>query len=194
MIYWLGYFFMQTVSFLFCPRKISGRENLPLDTNFIIAGNHLSNLDPFMIGISSGRRLSYMAKESLFKNKLLAFFLKEVDAFPLRRDQADLGAMKETLRRLKAGQPVVVFPEGTRKGSATQQKVEPGVGFLVVKSGLPVVPVYVKDTDKVLPPGQKFPTRHAIEIRFGKALYFSQTKDYLQIAQDIHKNIYALAD
>ena len=192
MLYWTGYIFFTLFSWLCFPRRIIGRENIPTHGSFIIASNHVSNLDPFIIGITFRRRVCFVAKEELFKNKVLGFVLSHWGAFPIRRNTADFRALRETLRRLKAGFPVVIFPEGTRKALKRKDEPESGIGFLAVKGGVPVIPVYVQDSDKVLPPGQKFPRRHTVTLYFGRAVTCSNGEPYPQIAERIMQQINAL--
>lgn len=173
------------------PCRVEGLANLPRG-GFIFASNHVSNLDPMLIGISSRRRLSYMAKDSLFKNSFFSWVLHQVGAFPVKRGSADVGAMREALKRLKSGCPVVVFPEGTRRKSEAQAKAHAGIGFLALKSGLPVVPVFIRDADKVLPPGSKFPRRHLIKVRFGAPVTYSKQDPYPLIADQILRQINAM--
>lgn len=192
MVYWIGYFLTQILCLIYCPRKIYGKENIPARGGFILASNHISNVDPNILGSSFFRRLSYVAKESLFKNKFLSFMLHQVGAFPINRDTADLGAIKETLRRLKQGSPVLIFPEGTRTREASSREVQAGIGLIAVKSGVPVIPAFVEDSDKVMPPGSKFFKRHLVKVYFGKPLYFTKGQPYQDIAQQIMAAILSL--
>ena len=138
-----------------------------------------------------------MAKHTLFKKKIFAFFLRQVCAFPIKRDSADVGALREALKRLKAGIPLVVFPEGTRAqsraGGGDGQDIQSGVGFLVAKSGVPVVPVYIVDSNKGLPPGAKWFRRHPIKLYIGQPTFFSKKDSYPQIASHIMDRILALS-
>lgn len=193
MFYWLAYYFVKMFSAIFSPRTVLGKENIPRESAFIVASNHLSNLDPFLIGLSLQRRTSYMAKDTLFQNRILRWMLESVEAFPVRRDSADVWALRETLRRLKRGMAIVMFPEGTRKTSAANKKIQSGIGFLAVKGRVPVVPVYIDGSDKVLPPGVKFPKRNHITVSFGKPLTFSKEQSYSEIMTSIMGEIEALS-
>ena len=193
MFYWIAYFFVKMFSTIFSPRTVLGKENIPRNSAFIVASNHLSNLDPFLIGLSLQRRPSYMAKDALFQNRILSWMLKSVEAFPVRRDSADVWALREALRRLKRGMSIVMFPEGTRKTSTENKKVQSGIGFLAVKGNVPVVPVYIDGSDKVLPPGAKFPKRNHITVLFGKPLIFSKEQSYSEIVTNVMNEIEALS-
>lgn len=193
MIYWIAYFFFKTLSLLFFPLRVFGRDFLPSDGGFIIASNHVSYMDPFILGLASKRRLSYVARESLFQNRILRFLLYRVDAFPIKRNTTDFRAVREALRRLKRGAAVVLFPEGTSKGKSGQKKVQPGIGFIATKAGRPVIPAYIYGSDKVLPPGQKMLRRHRVTVIFGEPIYLAFDAFYPGIASHIMEKIFSLA-
>lgn len=193
MIYWISYYIIKLIGQVFFPRTIIGKEHVPEQGSFILASNHISNLDPILIGLSFNRRVSYMAKDSLFRKPILRFLFHSVEAFPVKRGASDVRALRETLRRLKRGVPVVVFPEGTRQGSGKQEKINPGIGFLAVKSGVPVVPVHIDGSGYVLPPGARIPKRGRVTISFGKPLSFKEGQDYQEIVLSIMEEVKALS-
>ena len=192
MIYWLAYALMKILDKIYFHCQFIGRENLPKTGSYILASNHISNLDPFILGISCSRRFSYMAKDSLFKNKSLAFLFYQVGAFPIKRDTADFRALRESLRRLKNGCPLILFPEGTRGAGDRTKKLNPGVGFIAVKSGVPVVPAFIEGSDKALPPGARWFRRHPVKIYLGKPAYFTKEQSYEEIASQIMHNVVVL--
>lgn len=191
MIYWVSYFFLKLLSYFYFPCTYIGTENFPRKGGFIVASNHISNCDPFILGMSKLRRFSYVAKEELFKTKFSSFLFHEIGAFPIKRESADFRAIRETFRRLQKG-PVVIFPEGTRRIDQRRKRVEAGVGLIVLKSKVPVIPAYIKGSDKVLPVGAKFPTRNPVQIVFGKPIHFSPNQSYESIANQIMDEIEAL--
>ena len=189
MIYWFSFYLIKALGAIFSPRHVAGKENLPPNGSYILASNHLSNLDPFLIGLSVGRRISYMAKDALFHNPLLRFCLYRVEAFPVKRGASDVRALRETLRKLKKGLPVVVFPEGTRGGSGTEKRTQSGIGFLAVKGNVPLVPVHIGGSDQVLPRGAKFPKRGRVTVTFGKPVRFTSGQTYEEIVAAIMDEI-----
>ena len=193
MIYWIAYCIVKLISKVFCPCTFYGQENLPQRGSFIIASNHLSNLDPMILGISCWRRFSYVAKESLFKNNFFSFVLHQVGAFPIKRDSADFRAIRETLKRLKAGCPIILFPEGTRRKEPQEKRVEAGIGLIAVKSQVPVIPAYIRGSEYVLPPGGRRLTRHAVTVVLGEPLVFKDGQAYPLIANQIMDKINELA-
>jgi 1-acyl-sn-glycerol-3-phosphate acyltransferase len=192
MTYWIIYFGTKLLSFLFFPAKVIGRHHVPSKGAFILASNHVSYLDPMILGITTGRRLNYMARDSLFRG-VLAFVLPRLGAFPIKRYSADTGALKECFRRIREGGPLLLFPEGTRHGAAGEKKALAGVGFLAQKAGVPVVPVFIDGSEKALPPGAKLPRRTKIRVIYGKPIHFKGTKDYDDVASQVMKAIRALS-
>ena len=193
MIYYFTYFFTKFLSFLFFPRTVKGWENLPKEGAYILASNHISNLDPPILGISTLRRIHFMAKVELFKNPLVGWWLKQLWAFPIQRGKADFGALKVALQLLQSGQPVLLFPEGTRRVGDELLKPQTGVGFLAVKSKVPVVPVYIKDCKAVMPPGAKFFKRSQVTVTYGKPFVVHEEPTYQAAADKILEEIYKLS-
>ncbi len=192
MIYYIVYFLTKFVSLIYFPRKIYGREYIPEKGGFIIACNHVSNLDPVVMGISCKRRISFMAKYELFQKQPLGFILTKLGAFSVKRGEADFGALKEAVKRLKKGKPVLIFIEGTRQTGEVPSKALPGVGFLAVKANVPVIPVYINGTQDVMPPGSKTLTCKSVTVRFGPAVQHDPKDTYEQISDKILKDIYNL--
>ncbi len=193
MIYYITYFLTKILSFIYFPRRIYGREHLPANGGFIIASNHISNLDPVVMGISAFHRINFMAKYELFQKQPLGFFLRELGAFPIKRGTGDFGAFKESIKRLKKGTPILVFVEGTRRIGDTPSHAQPGIGLLAVKSGVPVIPVYINGTEKAMPPGAKFFTRHLVSVRYGPPVKFDPQAPYTTIADAILQDINRIA-
>ncbi|MBU4333041.1 MAG: 1-acyl-sn-glycerol-3-phosphate acyltransferase, partial [Candidatus Omnitrophica bacterium] len=178
----------------FFPLKVYGQKNIPSKGAFIFASNHRSHLDPILIPICCTRRISFLAKDSLFKNKFFGWYLKQLEAFPIKRESSDIGAIKEIMRRLKRNLPILMFPEGTRVREGEESEVQAGIGLIAVKSGLPVIPIYVSGTDKVFPPGSRTVKRLPALVRFGEPLNFSKSDlPYLKIAQKIMDTVEDLA-
>ena len=138
-----------------------------------MACNHVSYLDPIVFGCSCARPLSFMARDTLFRGKFFGWLLMRVRAFPLKRNAADIGAMKEALSRLRRGQGLLLFPEGTRTVGGRLGRGLAGVGFLARKSGVPVIPAFVRGTDEVLPKGSKRLKSAPVTVWFGEPLVLS---------------------
>ncbi|MDD5155863.1 MAG: lysophospholipid acyltransferase family protein [Candidatus Omnitrophica bacterium] len=170
--------------------KAAGQENIPKRGGFLIASNHVSYLDPVAVGVACPRPLNYMARHDLFKNAASSFILRHSRAFPVKRKSADLGALKEALRRLKNGDGLLVFPEGSRQENIHLSEAEAGVGFLAAKAGVPVVPAFVSGTDRALSRDAKFiKLATEIRVRFGKQIHIEGRMPYQDIAQIIMDSI-----
>jgi 1-acyl-sn-glycerol-3-phosphate acyltransferase len=192
MIYYILYFSTKVFSWFYFPFTAHQTSNIPRQGGFILASNHMSNVDPMLLGICSVRRINFMAKIELFKG-FLGFVLSNVGSFPVKRGESDFGAMREALRRLNEGRVILIFVEGSRRIGNEPSKAQPGVGFLAMKSGVPVVPVYVRGTDKVMAPGTKSFKRNPVSANFGEPFFVSDAPSYAEASQRILDKIYALA-
>ncbi len=192
MFYWIIYALANLISWFWFPITVIARNHLPRGA-FILACNHVSYLDPVIIGSCIRRRMSFMAKGSLFKNKWLGACLRGVDTFPVKRGTADIGAIKEAIRRLKEGRPLVVFPEGTRLHAAGEARPHPGIALIAKKTKVPIVPVLIKGSFEVLPPGAKFFKRHNITVLVGPPRNYQPTDSPEAVAEKILQDIYSLS-
>lgn len=147
--------------------RIVGKENIPQKGPIIIAANHKSFLDPPLIEITCGRYARFLAKEELTKSKFLAMLCFLFDAILVKRDSKEVTAIKESLKTLKNGDCLTLFPEGTRNGLAKGEDVKDGVAFFAVRSGAKVVPCGIKG-------GKKGDWK--VTITYGKPLDFSKYK------------------
>ena len=171
--------------------EFQGKENLPRSGGYILACNHLSYMDPVIVSQAQYRPFTFLARDTLFKHKVFGFYISRLGAISIKREASDFRALRATLKRLAQGSPVVLFPEGTRLGD--DKNAQPGIGFLAIKSKVPVIPAYIQGSDKVLPPGAKWFHRHPIKVYLGKPVRFTEGKDYSEIAQEIMDSIRALA-
>lgn len=147
--------------------EIIGRENIPQEGPVIICGNHRTYLDPPLIESTCGRYARFLAKEELTKNPFLAFLGKVFDAILVKRDSKEVTAIKESLKTLKQGNCLALFPEGTRNGLAKGEDVKDGAAFFAVRSGAKVVPCGIKGGEK---------GNRKVTITYGKPLDFSEYK------------------
>lgn len=153
--------------------EVKGLDNIPSGMPLIVASNHASNIDPPLIGGVFPTRLRYLAKESLFYNLFLGFFIKTLGAVPVsREDSQRAGAvMKLLLGLLQQGESILIFPEGSRSKDGKLKPLEAGVAFLSVKSGAPVLPVYIDGSSAVCPPGSSFPKTSKLRVSFAAPIF-----------------------
>jgi 1-acyl-sn-glycerol-3-phosphate acyltransferase len=186
MLYRVLWFLSKVILKVLFRTEIIGRENIPDKGGFILAGNHISNLDPIALGVACPYRLNFMVKEELFANRLLSNFFSKLGCFPVKRGSADLSAIKEAIRRLSNNGVLCIFPEGRRQEAAIPQGTpHRGVGFLASKLGIDVLPAFVDGTDKILPRGRKFIRPGRIRVTFGKLVHVDKGMPSEDITESI---------
>ncbi len=169
-LYWLVRAVFQPFFHLYFRLSRIGREHIPQDGPVILAANHRSFLDPFVIGTCLRRPLYYVAKEELFRHRLAGWFLGSLGAFPVARGNGD-GDMVATAKTiLDRGDCVVIFPEGTRVRPGPLRAARRGVGRLALETGAPVVPVSVIGSEAVRRGWRIRP--HKVRMRVGRPLTF----------------------
>jgi 1-acyl-sn-glycerol-3-phosphate acyltransferase len=169
-LYWgLRALFVPTFLIYFRMRRI-GREHLPKEGPLLLASNHRSFLDPFVIGTLTRRPVYYMAKRELFERRWQAWILNGLGAFPIDRGAGDSDAMETARAILARGDCVVVFPEGTRVRSGPLGRPRRGVGRLALETGVPVAPVAVIGSDDVRRGWRIRPRK--VSLRVGRPLRF----------------------
>ena len=174
LVYWPARWVLKASILLYFRVRRLGREHIP-DGGVILAANHRSFLDPFVIGCCLGRPVYFVAKRELFKNPLIGWFLNCMGAFPVRRGESDEESVDTALALLERGEAVVVFPEGTRIRTGSLQRPKRGVGRLALQSGRPVVPIAVTGSERARDGWKIKPVK--VHIRIGAPLTFPRVAD-----------------
>jgi 1-acyl-sn-glycerol-3-phosphate acyltransferase len=194
----MGYCLSRLILKLFCKIifriKGRGQENIPKSGSFILASNHVSYLDPVVLGVAATRKLTYMARDDLFSNPYLGWWLSLVGVLSIKRDSADFSALRSAMRCLREGKAIALFPEGRRR--MPQEKnlsPQPGIGFLAKKSGSLVIPAYIKGTDEALPKGASSIRMKKVSVTFGKPVEIERLSDYQAVAEKIMTSINELS-
>jgi len=152
---------------LLFPFQVYGQENIKKGAA-VIAANHVSFLDPPLLGIASKEQVHYLAKDSLFKIPLFGFLIRKMNAHPLTGGAGDVGVLKEALKLLSEGNKVILFPEGKRSFDNKLCPVKPGISLLISKTGAQVIPTYIFGTYEAWPRKNFFPKfRKPIGCVFG---------------------------
>ena len=144
-----------------------GREHIPTDEPFVLAPVHRSFLDFAIVSCVTRRRLCYMAKDSIWKYGLTNRFLSALGAFPVRRGAADREAMRRCMAVIERGEPVVMFPEGTRRSGPVVADLYEGPAYLAAKTGVPIVPVGIGGSERALKKGKRIPRPVKIRVIVG---------------------------
>jgi 1-acyl-sn-glycerol-3-phosphate acyltransferase len=150
--------------------RATGRRNVPESGGVLLISNHLSYLDVFFLGIPLRRPLNYVARSTLFV-PVLASLMRSVGGFPIQREGIGASGLKETLRRLRAGGIVTLFPEGTRSADGELGPLKSGIAVLVSRTHVPVVPVGLAGTFEVWPRSRRLPVPHPIRIHYGPPIF-----------------------
>lgn len=167
---------------------VIGREKVP-DGGCVLVANHTQWADPVLVGTALGNQypLVAMAKKELFQIKLLGPLISALGAFPVDRGTADIGAIKTSLKAVKEGKKLLIFPEGgTEHKAGDEAKV--GAAMIAARTGAPIVPIYISENKKF---------RSKVYVVFGDAYIPEKTKSkdgYRAIADDMMRRIYALKE
>ena len=172
MLYTIGYHLCRWIARTFFAFSVEGQGYVPESGPVILAPNHVSYLDPVVVGVAVPRRVHFMAKKELFRNPLIGWFLRALQAYPVTRERVDPSTLKRTLSLLAAGQAVLMFPEGTRGDGRVLRPAKPGIGVVAARSGAVVIPVFHWGAERILPRGSRQVRRARVTVRFGPPLAF----------------------
>lgn len=151
--------------------KIIGAENMPKSGGVMIASNHASYIDPPAIGVAYRYRpVHFMARDTLWKKGFGAWWMNSVGCIPVSRGTGDMRALKTTVKMLKEGKVVSMFPEGTRTENGELQEAKGGIGFIIEKSQCVVVPAYIAGSFDAYAKGSKWIKPKTITVSFGKPI------------------------
>jgi 1-acyl-sn-glycerol-3-phosphate acyltransferase len=148
-----------------------GQENVPAEGAFILAPVHRSNLDFAIVLICSKRRMRYLAKDSLWKGQgFWAKVFTGLGGIPVARGSADREALRTCIEVLDAGEPLVMFPEGTRQHGPVVEELFDGTAFVQSRTGVPIVPVGIGGSEGAMPKGSKIPKPRKVTVVIGPVL------------------------
>ncbi|MDQ3936733.1 MAG: 1-acyl-sn-glycerol-3-phosphate acyltransferase [Actinomycetota bacterium] len=178
-VYWITRAILQPFLLIWFRTQRVGREHIPHEGAVVLAANHKSFLDPFLIGLCLRRPIYFVAKRELFEKRLVGWFLNCLGAFPIRRGESDEEAVATIKAVLARGDAVVIFPEGTRIRAA-EKLGEPkrGVGRFALECGAPVVPIAIHGTERARRGLLVRPVK--VRVRCGRPLTFPRVQEASQ--------------
>ncbi len=200
MLYYVSKMMLYYFSKICFNVRMTGYDKFPDKAPFLIVSNHASLVDPPFIGVLCKKHhVSFMAKAELF-NKVLGWWSRGVGCIEVKRGQNAVSSLKEAIRRLKDGKVVAIFPEGTRSEDGQLQDAKRGIGFLVDKGAVPVVPVFIDGTAQAFPKGGGIKFGQEVVVRAGdpimpeelRAAAGTGKKDYDAVSSLIMEHIAAL--
>jgi 1-acyl-sn-glycerol-3-phosphate acyltransferase len=171
LVYWGTWILSVSIAKSYFRAKVYGKENVPTEGAFILSPVHRSNLDSPLIALVTTRRMRYMGKESLWKRKWSAWYFTAAGGFPVERATADRKALNACLIVLQRGEPLVLFPEGTRQTGPQVTEMFDGPAWLAGRAQVPILPIGLGGTEAAMGKGVKFPKPARMTVVIGKPLY-----------------------
>lgn len=166
-LWWVAF----TIARGYFRTKVYGKLNVPTTGSFIVAPIHRSNLDTPLISLITRRRLRYMGKETLWKNRFWAWFFSMAGGFPVARATADRDALRACIEVIERGEPLVMFPEGTRQCGPKVAEMFDGPAYIACKEQVPILPIGLGGTEAAMPKGRKVPPPERLVIVVGRPIF-----------------------
>jgi 1-acyl-sn-glycerol-3-phosphate acyltransferase len=166
--------------------EVIHQERIPMEEGYVLIANHQNFMDPFYVGAILPHQPFFMAKQEAFDHWILGRILRAFQAFPVRRAEHDVKAMKQALRILKEGKVLGMFPEGGRRDEKHFDDLKLGSAFFAKKANRPVVPIYIAGAEKALPKQNGWPKPVKIRFYIGDILYPEHYDDYKIMSEDIN--------
>jgi len=194
--YWIARLICQWVCILLLRVRVFGLANVPRTGGVLLVSNHQSFMDPVLAAMALPREGNYMARDSLFRSWWFGRLISYVNAFPVKRGTADLAAIKETMRRLRQGRLVLMFPEGTRSADGRVGPMLAGPATVAKKCDVPIVPALVDGMIQAWPRDRLLPGLGDVIVEYGKPItpaeYADMTAD--ELTEVIRRRIIAMQE
>jgi len=172
--YWFAWRVVRIHFTIWHQLKVIGVENVPLSGGALLAANHISHLDPPSIGVSLVRRTRFVAKQELFEQFFLKWFLPSLEVIPIKRGSGGSAMLETAIKAVEKGDLVTFFPEGTRSRTGYPGRPRTGIVVVAASTGVPVIPARVSGTFDCMPPGSRFPRPGPIQVAFGKPIVWKK--------------------
>ena len=175
-VYFLGWSFFRALFKVYFRWRVYNAGRVPLAGPVVLASNHESFLDPFLVGSGVRRGINYLARESLFRFPVVGWLLRKWNSVPVDREGGGARGLKAILERLLAGGAIILFPEGTRTRDGKLQAARSGIGLTVIKSAAPVVPVRVFGTYAAYGRHLRWPRPRRVAVKYGEPMAFERLR------------------
>lgn len=176
-LYWVLRAIIRVVGRLYLRTKMVGAERLKIEGAFIIAPVHRSNLDGPLVNSRCPRKVRSLAKIEMFKGSVGTWISAMIGSFPVHRGAGDRRTLQAAIGLLRRGEPLLVFPEGTRHSGRQVGEIFGGAAFLSARTGVPILPVGIAGTEEAMPPKAKFLRRVPVSIVIGEPLQSPNTEN-----------------
>ena len=187
--YWFFLQFAQLVARMCFSLEVIGREHLPRSGGYLLAMNHQSYLDPPVVALAAAPRpIHFLARKTLLRWPVLGPIFPRLNVVPVDQERPDMSALKNVIRLLRAGETTIVFPEGARTLDGELQPAQPGIGLIIAKTLVPVVPMRVFGAYEAMPPGSSRVRMRPITVKIGEPLTF--TADDLRKPSGDNREVY----
>lgn len=186
--YRLGHSLFKAVARGFYSYRVVGKEVLDIKGGALLVCNHVSFLDPPMVGIAFDKEIHFLARKTLHNNAIANMIFRSWNTIPVDQERPDMAALKNVIRLLKQGEKVLIFPEGNRAHDGKLQEGEPGVGLIVAKAGVPVIPMRLFGTYEALPRGGRCLHPSEIVLCTGGVWRYDPA-NYTETGKDLYKKI-----
>lgn len=171
---WL-YWFVRGAVYWFCRLfwrvRVEGQEHLPATGAYVLSPVHRSNIDSPLAACVTSRRLRFMGKQEMWKFKPVGALISALGSFPVNRGAADRDALRRCIDVLSGGEPLVLFPEGTRRSGPVVEDLFDGAAYIAIKAGVPIVPVGIGGSEAAMPKGAKFLRPVKVHLVIGPPLH-----------------------
>jgi len=187
-VYRFGWLLLIPLARVYTRLTINGREHLPRDGAFVLAPVHRSYLDTPFAGCVRSKRMRFMGKDTMWKNRQFGWILSALGAFPVTRGTADREAMRRAIHVLESGEPLVLFPEGERKQGAVVQPLFDGAVYIAIKAGAPIIPVGIGGSELVMPKKAKFIYPRKVHIEIGPPIQAPVAPEGGRLPRTVYKD------
>jgi 1-acyl-sn-glycerol-3-phosphate acyltransferase len=185
--YFIFYWILIPTTRIYTRMTINGREHIPVTGPFVLAPIHRSYVDTPIAGCVTTRRLRFMGKDTMWHNRPFGWLLSALGAFPVTRGTADREALSRCIAVLAAGEPLVLFPEGERKSGPAVQPLFDGAVYVAIKAGVPIVPVGIGGSERVMPKNAKFLYPRKVHVEIGPPMQPPMAADGARLGRTVYK-------